>query len=983
MLNSLVRRLVASAAALLVAAVAQAQNGTLAGRVTAAENGRGLSGARVTVLSGVRTVSAVVSGPEGNYSAPNIPAGTYVVQVTQVGRQLRRLTDVIITAGRTTRLDAELSEIATVLTTTTVTAGRIQEKALEAPAQISVVTTEQIATRPSVTVADHVRGQPGIDVSAGGIAQSMIVARGFNNAFTGSLLTLQDYRFAGVPSLRVNVPFLFTGANEDIERIELLLGPASALYGPNSSAGVMHVITKSPFSSQGTTLTVDGGERNIFRGALRHAGTVGQKFGYKFSGEYFTGNDWNYRDPGEPDSITRRLTDGGPRTRVANTRDFLTQRYAGEARVDWRPREGMEFITTYGRTQVNNAIELTGANGASQIRNWNFQSIQQRFRWNRLFAQVFANLSDAGNADSLSGSGTYLLRTGTPIVDQSRVYAGQLQHGFRFGRADVIYGGDYIKTNPRTGGTINGANEDRDDVTEYGGYVQAKVPLSSEWDFLGAVRLDRSSVIDGNFFSPRAALIWKPEPTRTVRVVYNRAFSTPANFSFFLDLPQGGNAFNGLVNSVRGGLGPAGALVPGAPFNYDVIANGNPPKTGFQYDRSCGAASGFGSFCMRSSLPGLTGAVPASAATAFPRVAQAMTPALAAVITAQLTPTLGQAGAAAAANAIMTRLSTATPTNADIATRATLDVSATLLRGAPGATPESIRDLRPLGAAFNDTYELGYKGLGMGGKLSFDVSTWYQRRGDVAVTAALATPTVLFGNPVQLGGYIGQQVGVALGTSGLPLTPAQIQLIAGQLAPNLAQVFAPLPLGTVTFDSDIVTNGNLRATYQRLDKTVDVWGADIGVSYAFNSDWSADWTASVVNNIIFQDVFVGPQNFMTNAPGAKTTLTGRYASQSNGWGGELRWRYTNAFPVNSGVFVSGVPLQTAGTVVGRPQGYTYQPVPVNNLVDVGISKRFGVNGGRSITWSLNVTNVFDNRVPSFVGTAEIGRLAVTRLSTTF
>ena len=994
MRNRFVRRLSAVFATLVVATAAQAQTGIIAGKVTAGESGRPLEGARVVVLSGVRSVSAVTSGASGAFSAPNIPAGRYVVQVSQVGRQLKRLEDVIVAAGRTTTLDVQLNEIATVLTTTTVTAGRTQEKALEAPAQISVVTTEQIATRPSVTVADHVRGQPGIDVSVGGIAQSNIVARGFNNAFSGSLLTLQDYRFAGVPSLRVNVPFLFTGTNEDIERIELLLGPASALYGPNSAAGVLHVITKSPFNSQGTTLTVDAGERSIFRGGLRHAGTIGQKFGYKVSGEYFTGQDWEYRDPGEPDTISRRTVDGGPLSRVANNRDFLTQRATGEARIDWRPRDGVEAITSYGYTTVNNAIELTGANGASQIRNWNYQSIQQRVRWNRFFAQAFVNLSDAGNRDSLSSEGTFLLRTGSPIVDQSRVAVGQVQHGFRWGRADLIYGADYIWTNPRTGGTINGLNENRDNVTEYGGYVQGKVPLSDSWEFIGALRLDRTNVIDGTFVSPRAALQWKPEPTRIVRVVYNRAFSTPANFSFFLDLPQGRNAFGSLVNTVRAGLNQTapglGNALPGAPFTYDVIANGNPPKVGFTFDRECGGRSGFGDFCMRSALPGLTGPVPASAATAFPGLMQALGTLNTQVIAGALIQAgVPQAAAAAAAANVAGALAAARPTDAQLGgTAATLDVAGFLGGRSQALQPGQVRDLRSLGAAFNDTYEVGYKGLGMGGKLSFDVSAWYQRRGDVAVTAALQTPTILFANGQALGGFLGQQIGAALGAEiaagRLPaaLLPA-LPTIAGGAAAGLARAAAPLPLGTVTFDSDIITNANLRASYARLDKVVDVWGADIGLGYAFNADWSLDWTGSVVNNVVFQDVLVGPQPFALNAPGAKSTLTGRYASTGNGWGAELRWRYANAFPVNSGVFISGQNLVTAGTVVGRPAGYTYDPVPVNNLVDVGISKRFGIQGGRSVTWSFNVTNLFDNRVPTFAGTPAIGRLAMTRLSTTF
>jgi iron complex outermembrane receptor protein len=64
------------------------------------------------------------------------------------------------------------------------------------------VSAAQIERRPAVTVVDQVRNTPGVDATQGGLGQSNVVARGFNNAFSGSLLMLQDYRFAGVPSLR-------------------------------------------------------------------------------------------------------------------------------------------------------------------------------------------------------------------------------------------------------------------------------------------------------------------------------------------------------------------------------------------------------------------------------------------------------------------------------------------------------------------------------------------------------------------------------------------------------------------------------------------------------------------------------------------------------------------------------------------------------------------------------------------------------------
>jgi len=539
-LPSLVRRFLPGLASLVFAATAAAQSGSLMGRVISKENGRPLDNARITVTDGARTLGVANSGESGNFVVTTVAAGTYTITVSRIGYQLQRFPGIVVRAGQPTSVNAALVEIPTQLNAVVTTASRRPEKALDAPAALSVVSSETIERRPSISVADLVKGQPGIDVSNGGIAQSNIVARGFNNAFSGALLMLQDYRFAGVPSLRVNVPYLSLGQSEDIERVELLLGPASALYGPNSGAGVLHVITKSPFTSQGTTLSLQGGQQSIFRGAARHAGTVGDRFGYKLSGEYMTGEDFAYQDPGEPATIMRPLTPGAPRTSVANQRDFGFERMNGEARVDIRPTANSELITTVSMTKVPSAIELTGANGASQIRNWSYQNFQQRIRFGRLFIQGFANISNAGNEDRGDSRGTFLLRNGTPIVDKSRVYTGQIQHGFglKKGRTDFIYGVDYIQTNPQTGNTINGNNEDVDDVTEYGGYVQGKTSLSDRWDFLAALRVDRNTVIDGEFISPRAALTYKAAENQSLRFTFNRSFNTPANFSFFLDLPS-------------------------------------------------------------------------------------------------------------------------------------------------------------------------------------------------------------------------------------------------------------------------------------------------------------------------------------------------------------------------------------------------------------------------------------------------------------
>lgn len=59
------------------------------------------------------------------------------------------------------------------------------------------------------------------------------MVRGFNNIFSGGLLTLTDNRIARVPSLRLNAYNFIPVTNDDIERIEVVLGPGSAVYGPS------------------------------------------------------------------------------------------------------------------------------------------------------------------------------------------------------------------------------------------------------------------------------------------------------------------------------------------------------------------------------------------------------------------------------------------------------------------------------------------------------------------------------------------------------------------------------------------------------------------------------------------------------------------------------------------------------------------------------------------------------------------------------
>ena len=250
-----------------VSAVIALAQGVLSGRITSA-GGQAVPGASIKISQANGTVSrGGYSDSRGRYTIKGIPDGSYTVTVTCVGYQKNVAEDVAVSGASTH--DVSLVETAIDMDVTVVTASRVQQKASEAPASVTVVEPRAIREAPKATPVEHIRGLAGIDYSQTGIAQQNVSVRGFNNVFSGSLLTLTDYRPAGVPSLRVNIGYFVPAANEDIERMELVRGPASALYGPNASQGVLNIITRSPFASQGTTVFLAGGERGLLNAGPR------------------------------------------------------------------------------------------------------------------------------------------------------------------------------------------------------------------------------------------------------------------------------------------------------------------------------------------------------------------------------------------------------------------------------------------------------------------------------------------------------------------------------------------------------------------------------------------------------------------------------------------------------------------------------------------------------------------------------------------
>ena len=821
----MLRRIGSKAALFLFVALTaplSAQTGSISGRILEQSSRMPVENARVVVASGDVTVRSAVTDSAGQYRISAVPAGRYLLIVSRIGQQLRRTVPFELADGQALTMDLETSALAERLEEVVTTASRRTERTMDAPASTAVVPEQAIGARASLTMTDHIRTVPGVDVSTGGLLQSNVVTRGFNNVFSGTLLTFTDYRLASVPSLRVNVPYLVSTPPEDVERIEVVLGPGAALYGPNSANGVMHIITKSPFESGGTTLTIGGGEHSVARGALRHAEKLGDKVAFRVSGDWMTGKDFQYVDPAEP---------------VGTIRDNNVTRWAGDARIDVRPTPGVEWITTYGRATATSAIELTGTSGAAQVKNWVNQGVQTRLHAGKFFAQAFGNFSNSG--------ATRLLRTNSGIVDHSRQYVGQVQQGFTRGRLDLTLGGDAQITDPRTEGTINGRNEDDDRVQEFGEYLHAVAHLGDRFDLSGAARLDQNDRVEGTVFSPRAALVFRPTMGQSLRVTFNSAFVTPANFSLFLDLPSGTIPF--------GALG-----------TYRVVALGV-PKEGFHFRTDCNG------LCMRSPFAAIPGG------TADP------TQYLEADATLRWRSAVEVAIAQNAALVFLRGIPA--PTKASVQSRlAVLDPTTKTFLPRTAADVIDVEGLQP---SHTRAYETGYKGL-IGSRLQLSVDAWYENRRNFIGPSLVETPNV----------FLDSATTAAYLSNFLP--PANAQAIAGGLA--------KVPVGTISPDHPLTNSPgpDIIVTYRNYGK-LNVWGSDFGGEFLINDRHSVLGTYSWVNRDLFPRSEVGGLSDVTlNAPANKGSVAWRYRDQQKKTGAEVRARYVAGFPVASGVYNGSV-----------------------------------------------------------------------------
>ena len=533
------------------------------GTIVDSKNRDPLIGANV-ILSQSDKQIGTATDEFGNYLISNIKFGKYDLIVSYIGYDDFRQELVFNSStDEKFKLDIALKLSSLFIDEYVVTASRgKREKITNAPAAISIISERKIRTASNPNLGDYFKNIKGVDFTASGLDSYNLSARGFNSSFSSRLLTLTDGRMAQVPSLRLIAYNVIPLSSDDVEQIEVVLGPSSALYGPNAHAGVVNIISKTPQQSLGTVIGVTAGSREFQKIQVRHSHKIGP-LGLKISMVNFTAHDWELIEEGEKKSHHKQWeNDGGDGEQLDDwfdvglatwdgwdinvdsnndgtidtiyykedniiidrnedgiddipVFDIKNQRF--DIRADYQFSQEHFMSGNFGLAKATN-INITGV-GRYLADDWIYTFYQMRWIYKNWFAQAYLNRSKAGD--------TRNLRTGVIIKDLSQFFHYQFQHSLDFPdllETKLIWGGDYQRTMPETFGTIlpDGTggrnpisygrdNKDNDGdgeidewdelivTNEYGFYAQSQSKINNYLKLILSGRLDlHSGLLDDN-----------------------------------------------------------------------------------------------------------------------------------------------------------------------------------------------------------------------------------------------------------------------------------------------------------------------------------------------------------------------------------------------------------------------------------------------------------------------------------------------------
>jgi iron complex outermembrane receptor protein len=443
-----------------------------------------------------------------------------------------------------------------------VTASKVEQQLVNAPATVSVVTADVIASSPATNYAELLRSVPGVNISQTSARDFNITMRGATSTLATSQLALVDGRSIYLDFFGFVAWDLLPLNPNEVRQIEVIRGPASAVWGANALNGVVNFISKTPRELDGNSATISFGtfDRSVngsdadagtsFSISGTHARALNDRWAYKLSAGAFT-SDAFARPTG---TIPNQFNTPYPAFRNTSTRQPKF-----DTRIDYDAPEARYKLVFAGGYAGTEGIIHSGIGPFDMDGGVGLGYATMRYSRNALRFNFFTNI--------LNGDATALLSFGPdgraiPFGFNTKTYDLELGNVNAIGTTQVIsYGGNFRYNSFDLSIAPRGDNR-----TEFGVYVQDEIFMTNHLRLNVGARVDKFDVIDDAMFSPRVALIIKPLPDHAIRLSYNKAFRSPSLINNYLDVT--------IINQlVLAQINPA--FAPLGVYNFPVTATGN------------------------------------------------------------------------------------------------------------------------------------------------------------------------------------------------------------------------------------------------------------------------------------------------------------------------------------------------------------------------------------------------------------------------
>ena len=403
---------------------------------------------------------------------------------------------------------AHAQHSSTALPAVTVTATLTEQDARTAPASVTVIDREELAARNASDLLDAVRGAPGLTLSPRQVGgRKTLALRGLEGKHTLTLIDGRrispsddvvghsDYQYGWLPMSAV-------------ERIEIIRGPMSALYGSEALGGVINLITRQPKDKWMGSVGVSGsvptssdegestGSTSVFA-----AGPLGERLSLRVNAELAHQSPVSNRhQPLLSEIEGSHAKNGGLSARFALTpQQTLEAGWSGgqEQRVYDTDSRGKVFRSTY---DIDRSQAHLGWQG--KFDGWNSQ------------VRAYRSEIDIVNRASNGAAPTRPQNMVDDVLDGHASFA--------LGAHKITLGGEWRKETLENAGLKNGA----DDAAHKALFAQDEIALSDTLMLTAGLRADHHAIF-GSEVSPRAYLVWEASPALVVKGGFGHAFKAP------------------------------------------------------------------------------------------------------------------------------------------------------------------------------------------------------------------------------------------------------------------------------------------------------------------------------------------------------------------------------------------------------------------------------------------------------------------------